>query len=329
MRTLWLCTFAIAAIWPQLAVGRPRLELYSSVDDGKPSAEWKYARVGQRVTLHAVLRGGQAKGYRWFKLEPTTRWVDNTKPHFHYAPISYAATELESCRDRPSCPADVSPTHLPRVDAVPGAGTMAFQVKAVLADGSELSTPGLESVESGGLSRAVHRVTFRKDDGYLGYLTELFNTPYIFGSAGPDGRNQTDLLIGSDCADLAVYGRRRMGEKAPYTSSFTIDRQAPEIAYATDQTDAGVALGRNGRPIALGTQAGQVASGDLLHFPRSRHVGVLYEDRPPLGVLDMGDWMLHTCWAPPTVEPIGASGCASLPIRVLRFPTPGSRTAGR
>ena len=30
-------------------------------------------------------------------------------------------------------------------------------------------------------------------------------------SAGPDGRNQSDLLIGADCADLVIYARRRMG----------------------------------------------------------------------------------------------------------------------
>ena len=59
--------------------------------------------------------------------------------------------------------------------------------------------------------------------------------------------------------------------------------------------------------------------GDLIHFPDSRHVAVLYEDRPPLGVLDASDLMIHTCWAPPKIEPIGSSSCGSFPWRLLRF----------
>ena len=49
-------------------------------------------------------------------------------------------------------------------------------------------------------------------------------------------------------------------------------------------------------------------------------LAVLFDDRPPLGVLDGNDVMLHTCWGPPKIEPIGSAECASLPWRVLRWP---------
>lgn len=290
----------------------PTLTLRARVDAQPPAPGWVYAREGQRVVLEASVAGGTPSGFTWFKLEPTVASVDNTQPSFHFVSIPYQATELERCRDQPRCEADVTPTKLPATR--PGLGTMAFQVKATLPGGRQLATPGLEAQVSGGLSRQVMRVTFRQGDSYLGYLTELFNTPYIFGSAGEGAKNQSDLLIGSDCADLAIYGRRRMGLRAEYASSFSIDRQAPQVAAAVAQSDAGVALDVQGRPITA------ARPGDLLHFPGSRHVAVLYEDREPKGVLDANDLMLHTCWAPPTIEPVGTSSCASLPWRILRFP---------
>jgi hypothetical protein len=304
-----------------MVLAKTQLRLLSSVEGKGPTAEWKYARVGQAVTLHAELKPKAPEGAKlsWFKLEPTIGSVDNTQPQFHFEPITYQATEIEGCRDQLTCPADVSPTVLRKVAASPGAGTMAFQLKVTLPDGTQLATPGLESVKYGGLTPAVHRVAFRANDSYLGYISELFNTPYIFGSAGPDGRNQSDLLIGSDCADLAVYGKRRMGKKVEYVSSYSIDQQAPEVTRAATQDERGLGLDPKGKPVRYGAAKGEIAVGDVIHFPSSRHVAVLYEDRAPIGVLDSGDLMVHTCWAPPTIEPIGQSACASLPIRLLRF----------
>lgn len=309
------------ATWPQDGLAGPRLRLVSSLDGAAPTAAWKYAKLGQAVELRAVLEPAlDGSKLEWFRIEPTDPFVDNTQPSFHFVPIHYEAVEIAACRGLASCPADVTPTRLP-APALPGVGTMAYQVVATLPDGTRLATPGLEAVEYGGLTRAVHRVTFRRDDTYLGYLTELFNTPYIFGSAGPDGRNQSDLLIGSDCADLAVYGQRRLGRKVAYTSSYGIEKPAPEFTRALSLTVQGVAQDGKGQPIAFGPGKGQVAVGDVLHFPNSRHVAVLYEDRPPLGVLDGNDLMLNTCWAPPAIEPLGKNPrCVSLPWRVLRFP---------
>jgi hypothetical protein len=258
-------------------------EMKTSVDDAPPKPGWAYARVGQKVVLHAPAGKGD---WRWYELKPKEPYVDNTQPSFHFEQIHYDTLEVERCRGKATCEASG-----PGLPGVAGVGTTAYQ----LCDGEQRCTAGPESTKWGGLTKDVHRVTFRLDDSYLGYVTELAGTPYIFGSAGPDGRNQTDLLIGSDCADLAVYGQRRLGKKAEYVSTYSIDKQAPEVK-------------------------GPVRRGDVLHFPSSRHVAVLWEDRPPLGVLDENDLMLHTCWAPPTIEPLGANkACASQPWRVLRF----------
>lgn len=277
----------------------PALQLRSRVDGGEPVSGWVYARAGQAVVLEAAV-AAEVKDAHWFKVEPAVGAVDNTWPKFHFAPVTYQETELAGCAGKLRCPASLEATALPAVPALPGAGTMAFKVRVTLKDGRVLETPGKEAVKYGGLTKAVHRVTLRRDDSLIGYASELINTPYIFGSAGPDGRNQSDLLIGSDCADLIVYARRRMGKRAEYTSSYALDRQAP--------------------PLAPGVPARE---GDVVHFPSSRHVAILFKDNPPKGVVDEGDLILHTCWAPPAVQRIGeVPQCASLPYRVLRFPDP-------
>lgn len=269
----------------------PTLELRSSVDGGKPTPGWVYAKVGQKVVLHAVVTGAKATGFTWLRLEPVEASVDNTKPAYHLEPIHYREVELPACAGKPDCDA---------LAATPG--TVALQVRVTLEGGKQLATPGMES------PKGVHRVTLRQGDGYLGYLTELINAPYIFGS----GSAQVDSLVGADCADLAVYGRRRMGLKAEYTNTYNLDQQAPERAKAVTLDEHGVAHDAKGKAVVA-------QPGDVLHFPGSRHVGVLWEDREPLGVLDANDLMIHTCWAPPKIEPIGATDCASLPWRVLRF----------
>lgn len=71
-------------------------------------------------------------------------------------------------------------------------------------------------------------------------------------------------------------------------------------------------------PTEGSAKATGVKPGDILHFPRTRHVAVLYEDRAPKGTLDDGDLIIHTCWAPATIEPMRSTSCASWPINVHR-----------
>lgn len=297
------------------------LRIVASVDDGPHRAGWVYARTGQRVMLRAKLQPhGKPTSIRWFRLEPDPAPLDNTKPRFHFEQVRYTSYELANCRDHLDCPADVTPIRMPRIAGLEGAGTMAFQVRVTLPDGRTVATPGIESIERGGLSREVFRVAVRSGGGYPAHMTELLNIPYIYGSDGPEGSHQADLLIGSDCADLAVYGARRAGLDVPYASTWTLDQHAKELARAESSRADGISIDARGRPLPIGAGHGALRAGDLLLFPRTRHVAVLWEDRPPLGVLDVSDLMLHTCWAPPMLETIGESGCASFPIRVLRFP---------
>ncbi len=285
-----------------LALGKlPVLSIEASVANAPFASSWAYARRGDSVVLRA--RSTRAvTGFRWFRIEAISTALDNTQPRFHFEPVAYRSVEVESCRGLSTCLATVESSGETVPSALEGLGMAAFQVKAVAVGAPDvlLSSAGSESTLNGGLSPSVFRVAFRLDDTPLGYATELINTPYIFGSDGPAGQHQSDLLVGSDCADLVIYGQRRAARgsalKPFYTSSYQLDRQAPPLP-----------------------RKAAIRRGDVVHFPGSRHVGLLFEDREPLGVLDEGDLILHTCWDKPTLQALGETRCASKPWRVLRF----------
>ena len=96
------------------------IQLQASVDGAKPKAGWVYARVGQRVELLAVAK--DAHDFRWYRVEPITPSVDNTQPSFHFANIDFEETEIDACRGKPTCPAEVTPTKFAPVPQLAGAG---------------------------------------------------------------------------------------------------------------------------------------------------------------------------------------------------------------
>lgn len=290
------------------------------------------AKPGAATTLYAGAKKvdlGDGRGARtahawpadealdvaWLKVEPTDSWVDNEKGGFHWETIHYSETPWAGSPLARA--ADVRATVLPDRG---GLGTMAFKV-VVTAGGTSLATPGKEDVYRGGLSAKVHRVTVRKDDTFLGYLTELYNTPYIWASAGSAGVHQADRNIGSDCADLMVYGLRRAGKKIDYGSTFDVPRWGGKkaIAEIAALREDGRFVDAAGKTIAIGPAG--VKPGDLVLF--HRHVGAFSEDREPRGVLDAGDLLIHTAWAPPAEETFAQSRrWTSPPFSVWRVPVP-------
>ena len=326
-----------------------RVHLLSVAPDAKAATpEAKFVRAGETVTLAVAVEArvdgtsvvyasvprvdlgdgrsraatpwpaGEAIEVAWFKVEPTVSHVDNETGGFHWATIEYAETPWPAATARTlSRSADVRATVLPDRG---GLGTMAFKV-AVTAGGRTLATTGNEVVYRGGLSPKVHRVTVRRDDSFLGYLTELYNTPYIWASAGSAGVHQADRQIGSDCADLMVYGMRRAGKRIDYGSTYDVPRWGGKkpIARIAAKAPDGRFVDDAGHAIRIGD--GALQPGDLLLF--HRHVGAFSADREPLGVLDENDLLLHTAWAPPAEESFSESRrWTSPPFTVYRVPIP-------
>ncbi|HUJ56981.1 MAG TPA: hypothetical protein VLX92_00655, partial [Kofleriaceae bacterium] len=222
----------------------------ASVDGGAASERPAYARLDQHVTLYALVQvedagrrtwysdapavtlGGRALhvsplarapelAITWNRIEPAAAAYSNTDENggnFHFTQIDYVATEIAGAANRAAIAADVRPTLTE--DHGHGVGTMRYQIVVAQGDHTVASAGGeaRRGRGSGGLTDDVMRVSIRRDDSYLGYLTEMFGQPYIWASAGiTDATHQAERLEGADCADFVVYGMRRLGKKIGYT----------------------------------------------------------------------------------------------------------------
>lgn len=313
------------------------VDIASRVGDRGPADRApKHAKLGEPVTLYAVLEAGGAiysdapslvwrrktitprplreaprATLAWHKVEPTEANLSNTASGtFRYERIPYAVTPMKATGG--AIAADVAPTLTP--DYGRGqVGTMRYQLVVTQGDRT-IASPGTEAVRTraaGGLTDDVHRVTIRRGDDFLGYLTEMYGQPYIWASAGPSAKtHQSERLEGSDCADLMVYGARRAGLDLPYGYTGTLKKHARVLGSGALGAD-GVYRTRAGKPVAW------TRAGDLILFPR--HVGALYEDRGTIGVVDVDDVMIHTLFDSPKEQAIRDSGYAQNPIEILRW----------
>ena len=284
-----------------------------------------YARGDQVVQLHAVIKGtlsGRKVSYgappdamgisapsawpaecpvtlRWAKVEALPVAYNNA---YLAPPAEIEITETEWTEGW-TVTADVHPTRMhdeyPQVAT--GYGTMRFKVTATTAAG-QVSSPGQECRRSGALCPAVFTLSYRPDDTYLGYLHELMNVPYIYGSKRIQGGHQSDLLVGSDCADFAVYGKRRQSSRKKFDYTYTggLYKLASKRTKVHLDDEAYYVDARN-RRLTFGAD-GAVRPGDLLNLPDG-HVGVLVRDNGN-GFLDTSDFLMHTLFREPETVPI-------------------------
>jgi len=244
--------------------------------------------------------------FTWYQVEPTVDELSNTaRGHFHVERIDYEEVFVPGWIWQSTVAANVHPTLTP--DRGHGLGTMRYKLVAHTLAGA-LATPGADGPRprGGGLSAAVHRVSLRRDDSFLGYLTEMFGQPYIWASTG----KQADALEGSDCADLMVYGWRRAGHRVAYTWTGALPKITRLLGKGQRGPD-GVYRDSRGRPLPF------TRPGDLILFPR--HVGALVADRGQKGVLDDADILMHTLFASPTEQPLADTGYADRPLEVRRW----------
>lgn len=111
-------------------------------------------------------------------------------------------------------------------------------------------------------------IVIRRDDTYVGYVSELIGVPFVFWPKMTTQGHQTDLRLAADCVATVVYGKRRMGNQVYYL--------APK------------ALKRYLEPVAEGS----MKVGDVLHF--EFQTAVLSQDLSPFGQLSDNDWVIHS-----------------------------------
>jgi len=309
----------IADDTPKHALAREGVTLFAVLEvvDGGGRTRY-FSDAGTAVRLAGKSRAARplaeapAATLFWFRVEPAVESMSNTESgSFHYERIRYAETGMVAELGAGSLAADVRPTLTP--DRGHGVGTMRYKLVAVT-DGGAVATPGVEARRgkaSGGLADSVHRISLRRDDTYLGYLTELYGQPYIWASAGPNRTaHQSERLEGADCADFVVYGQRRMGKDLEYTWTGDLPRVTRRLGGGRAGKD-GVYVDERGQPVPF------TRVGDLLLFPR--HVGVLSRDRGRRGVLDREDTMVHAYFATPREQALGETDYASAPVEVRRW----------
>jgi hypothetical protein len=307
----------IADDQPKRALVRDGVTLFAALE----------VRSGRRISIFSdagreIVLGGRRRAARplseaprtslyWFRVEPTEENLSNTATgRFRYEEIEYAETGMVAQLDAGQVAADVRPTLT--TDRGRGVGTMRYKLVAV--SGREaFATAGVEARRgrgSGGLADSVHRVSLRKDDTYLGYLTEMFGQPYIWASAGKRASHQSERLEGADCADFVIYGQRRLGKDLEYTWTGDLPK-VTRLLGAGRADKGGVYVDANGRRVAY------TRDGDILLFPR--HVGVLTRDRGVRGVLDHEDLMFHAYFATPREQALGETDYAGAPVEVRRW----------
>jgi hypothetical protein len=213
---------------------------------------------------------------------------------------------------------------------LPGLGTVRFKAEVEIA-GRTLASPGAEATDTFGALPAVHRVSIRRGDDFLGWLSSYLLVPEVFGSAGGGRNHQTERFTGADCADVLVGALRRMGRTdLGYTNVAGLPEYTRVIAGSTELDDRG----RPARPIT------GVREGDLIridyggalahHTPRDwDHVAALWQDRSdpdgpfhggPDGQLDGFDLVIHMGHPRLKIEPL--AGQAPATIDVLRWRRP-------
>jgi hypothetical protein len=189
------------------------------------------------------------------------------------------------------------------VDEVPELarpGTHRIWVEIRAEGSTPLASPGGPAPVDPASAWDLFELVVRRDDSYVGYLTELIGAPFVFWPVVVDGRgHQTDHRIGADCAAVVVYGQRRLGRAVRYV--------APP------------ALHRLARPVSPGVGSQTwIREGDILHF--GFQTAVVSRDLEPVGELDEHDLIIHSYHGLVDEVPFASLPYGRLPFVVLRWP---------
>ncbi len=145
---------------------------------------------------------------------------------------------------------------------------------------------------SGWLPAGITTLRIRNGDGFHGALSECQGMPYVFGIAGvaEDDLSGVETGWGSDCANLLIHAWRRNGIPLAWGDPGRLRRQ---LAVKADKTviEAQTLI-----------TAEEIHRGIAIDF--GSHVAALWEDCPPVGVLDGSDLVMHHLGGRPEILPL-------------------------
>jgi len=161
----------------------------------------------------------------------------------------------------------------------------------------------------------ILRISRFRGDGYSGKLTEIFNLPYIYGSAKLriDGKPGADSQYGADCSNFIIYGKRRSGVPNPYLNPKDL---LPFLESVEDFVEFrnGVAYGRNG-PIRINSAL--LKDGLLLHF--GKHIAAIFDNGRAGEVLTEDTPVIHQLETYPEIIPFRVMAAKYRQIRIMKF----------
>ncbi len=202
-------------------------------------------------------------------------------------------------------------------------GTYYVTAEVVLG-GKSLNQVNASFSETSALSQKhpfkVVQIVRRKDETYIGYLTELLNTPFIIAPmVTGDGYHETDIRMGSDCAAFAIYGRRREGYQVSYCGPRGIYKYLREIGKGPllpkKALNTETYVNKDSQSIKVGVDG--IERGDIVHF--GDQVSVFYEDLGLNGLLDKDDLLFQCYKDAPHITSIAHSGFYPKPIRIFKW----------
>jgi hypothetical protein len=218
----------------------------------KTSQEAFYMQVGDTLCLKTNVKTGN---HKWVMIKPENKAYELTDAR-QYFEILYNVKSLSNTSDS-----------LLVCKYAVKAGTYYF---ACLSKDTVLSDTFSETIPPDILfSKRIVRVTIRDNNSYLGYLTELMNVPFTLPPRYLQGiGHQTDLCQGTDCAELAIYGKRRQGYNIPYCGPMHISDYLDKIPVDS------------------------IFAGCVVHF--GDQVCVIYKDSGINGILEKDDLLIQS-----------------------------------
>ena len=257
-------------------------------------ARWTELLAAWRFDPRIPTAGTPGRTIRWKALLPahaTYNLIGEAQGFADRSPkyVTYIEKPIEGADNLPQPTEDQL---IPYLDPKTGLGTLRFFSE--VSDGTDTWLSDIKLL------------TRTKGTGYPARLTEIFNLPYVYGSAllDPDSRN------GADCAGFIIYGRRREGADIPYVNPQGLLPYLEELdEFQGYRNEA--AQGRNG-PIVI--TADQVARGLLLHF--GKHIAAVYEAK---GVLRKDTPVVHQLEGYPEITTLEAMTKKYPNIRIMTF----------
>lgn len=163
--------------------------------------------------------------------------------------------------------------------------------------GTHRIQPSLSPLKEPASTQNTREIVIRRDNSYVGYVTELMSTPFVFLPKETIQGHQTDLRLGADCVATLVYGQRRLGHDIPYVGPDGLDRFTQRVPRIGDQ-----------QPIARG---------DILHF--GSQTAVVSKDLPPIGLLNKEDLIIHSYHRLVEEIPLAKASYAKASFEVRRW----------